>query len=90
MASRVDKLRTRFGLQRVILVGDRGMLTAARIREDLQGVDGLRWIIDEQAHHMRGLINDLLDAGRIETGALSVAREAPPRGARRRSVRSAR
>ena len=35
-------------------------------------------IIDEQAHHMRGLINDLLDAGRIETGTLSVAREALP------------
>ncbi len=35
-------------------------------------------IIDEQAHHMRGLINDLLDAGRIETGTLSVAREAVP------------
>ena len=32
-------------------------------------------IIDEQAHHMRGLINDLLDAGRIETGTLSVAPE---------------
>ena len=33
-------------------------------------------IIDEQAHHMRGLIDDLLDAGRIETGTLSVAPEA--------------
>ena len=32
-------------------------------------------IIDEQADHMRGLINDLLDAGRIETGTLSVAPE---------------
>ena len=29
-------------------------------------------IIDEQADHMRGLIGDLLDAGRIETGTLSV------------------
>ena len=29
-------------------------------------------IIDEQADHMRGLIGDLLDAGRIEAGALSV------------------
>lgn len=32
-------------------------------------------IIDEQADHMRGLINDLLDAGRIEIGTLSVAPE---------------
>ena len=30
-------------------------------------------IIDEQADHMRGLIGDLLDAGRIETGTLSVS-----------------
>ena len=32
-------------------------------------------IIDEQADHMRQLISDLLDAGRIETGTLSVSPE---------------
>ena len=32
-------------------------------------------IIDEQADHMRSLIGDLLDAGRIETGTLSIAPE---------------
>ena len=32
-------------------------------------------IIDEQTDHMRGLISDLLDAGRIEAGTLSVAPE---------------
>ena len=32
-------------------------------------------IIDQQADHMRGLIGDLLDAGRIETGTLSVSPE---------------
>ena len=32
-------------------------------------------IIDEQADHMRGLIADLLDQGRIETGTLSVSPE---------------
>ena len=42
VAAQVDKIRNRFGLQRVVLVGDRGMLTGARIREDLKGVDGLR------------------------------------------------
>ena len=35
-------------------------------------------IIDEQADHMRGLISDLLDAGRIEAGTLSVALEPAP------------
>ena len=32
-------------------------------------------IIDEQAEHMYGLIGDLLDAGRIDTGTLSVSPE---------------
>ena len=32
-------------------------------------------IIDQQAEYMRGLISDLLDAGRIDTGTLSVAPE---------------
>ena len=34
VATQVNKLRLRFGLQRVVLVGDRGMITSARIRED--------------------------------------------------------
>ena len=32
-------------------------------------------IIDDQADHMLGLVSDLLDAGRIETGTLSVTTE---------------
>jgi transposase len=44
VAPQVDKLRQRFHLKQVILVGDRGMLTSARIREDLQPADGLQWI----------------------------------------------
>ncbi len=44
VASQVDKLRQRFHLKQVILVGDRGMLTSARIREDLKPQEGLQWI----------------------------------------------
>jgi hypothetical protein len=44
VASQVNKLRQRFGLKQVILVGDRGMLTSARIREDLKPEEGLQWI----------------------------------------------
>jgi transposase len=44
VAAQVKKLRQRFGLERVVLVGDRGMLTSARIREDLEPVEGLSWI----------------------------------------------
>ena len=53
---RSDKIRNRSGLQRVVLVGDRGMLTGARIREDLQGIDGLRWITTLRATTIRKLI----------------------------------
>ena len=38
------------------MVGDRGMLTAARIREDLAGVDGLRWITTLRAPTIRKLV----------------------------------
>ena len=57
VASQVAKIRERFGLQQVVLVGNRGMLTAARIREDLQGVDGLRWITTLRAPTLRKLVN---------------------------------
>ena len=58
VAAQVDKIRNRFGLQRVVLVGDRGMLTGARIREDLQGIDGLRWITTLRAPTIRKLIRE--------------------------------
>ncbi|MEZ6062007.1 MAG: IS1634 family transposase [Planctomycetaceae bacterium] len=40
----VRRVRKRFGLQRVVFVGDRGMITSARINADLRGVEGLDWI----------------------------------------------
>ena len=44
LPNQVEKVRQRFGIQRVVWVGDRGMLTEARIREDLKSVEGLDWI----------------------------------------------
>lgn len=44
VAPQVDKLRLRFGLKKVVLVGDRSMLTSARIREDIKPQEGLQWI----------------------------------------------
>ncbi len=43
LASQVEKIRTRFGIARIALVGDRGMITTARIHTDLKPV-GLAWI----------------------------------------------
>ena len=40
--SQVKKLRERFGLKRLVLVGDRGMITSARIREDFPEDSGIR------------------------------------------------
>ncbi len=40
----VARARKRFGINRIVFVGDRGMITSARINEDLRGVDGLDWI----------------------------------------------
>ena len=50
------------------------VLGAAPVLEPAEMLQFFR-IIDERADHMRGLIGDLLDAGRIEAGTLSVAPE---------------
>ena len=57
VAAQVDRMRTRFGLSRVVLVGDRGMLTEARIREDLKPA-GLSWITALRAPAIRTLVQD--------------------------------
>jgi transposase len=44
VATQVDKLRHRFGLSDMVLIGDRGMITSARIREDLPAAHGIQWI----------------------------------------------
>jgi transposase len=53
--AQVTKLRKRFKLERVILVGDRGMLTNARIREDLQP-EGIDWITALRAPQIQTLV----------------------------------
>ncbi len=44
VAAQIQKLVSRFHLQRVVIVGDRGMLTDARIREDVRKRPGFGWI----------------------------------------------
>jgi transposase len=55
VATQVRKLRRRFGLSRVVVVGDRGMLTEARVREDL-ATEGLDWITTLRAPAIRELV----------------------------------
>ena len=58
VAAQVNKLRERFGLERLVLVGDRGMLTAARVREDLQPVTGIDWITALKGVEVQKLVSD--------------------------------
>ncbi len=51
----VEKLKQRFGLQRVILVGDRGMLTQTRI-ETLKQYPGMGWISALRSEKLRQLV----------------------------------
>ena len=54
LTSQVSKLKERFGLDHVVLVGDRGMITQARITADLKTA-GLDWITALRAPQIRGL-----------------------------------
>ena len=62
LGSQIAKLRDRFGLRHVVLVGDRGMITQARIEEELRGVEGLQWITALRSSQ----IKELAEAGTIE------------------------
>ena len=53
----VEKLRRRFGLTRVVLVGDRGMLTDARIKA-LKQYPQLGWISALRAPAIQGLVEE--------------------------------
>ncbi|MGH9619202.1 MAG: IS1634 family transposase, partial [Bryobacteraceae bacterium] len=55
VAAQVTKLRDRFALKQLVLVGDRGMLTQARIREDLKTAAGLEWITALRSAEIRKL-----------------------------------
>jgi hypothetical protein len=59
----VEKLRARFGLTDIVLVGDRGMLTSARI-ERLREVGGIGWVSCLRAPAIRALV----EAGDLQLG----------------------
>ncbi len=54
LAAQIDKLKRRFRLKRVVLVGDRGLITAARIEETVKPA-GLDWITALKAPAIRSL-----------------------------------
>jgi len=56
LGPQIKKLRERFGLARIVLVGDRGMITDARLREDIDPVEGLSWITALRAPAIQRLV----------------------------------
>jgi hypothetical protein len=63
LAVQIDKVKRRFGLEHVVLVGDRGMITQARLDEDIAPA-GLDWITALRAPAIRML---------VEAGALQMS-----------------
>ena len=56
LSTQIDKLKERFALSRVVLVGDRGMITSARISDELRPA-GLDWITALRAPQIRALLD---------------------------------
>jgi hypothetical protein len=61
LTTQIAKIKERFGLDRVVLVGDRGMITQARLQEEVKPA-GLDWITALRAPAIR----DLLDSGAFQ------------------------
>ncbi len=55
LSTQVAKVRQRFGVQRVVFVGDRGLITSRRIDEELRDVEGLDWITALRADSIKML-----------------------------------
>ena len=62
LSATVTKLRQRFALTRIVLVSDRGLITSARIREELLPAGGLDWITALRAPQ----IQQLLEGGALQ------------------------
>jgi len=65
VGDQVEKLRQRFGLARVVLVGDRGMLTQPQI-DKLQKHPGMGWITALKS----GAIRELVEKGALQLSLL--------------------
>ena len=55
LSTQIEKLKQRFRLDRVVMVGDRGMITQARITDEIKSA-GLDWITALRAPAIKGLL----------------------------------
>ncbi len=63
LPEQVEKVRDRFGVRRLVLVGDRGMITQKQI-ETLKGTQGVEWITALRT----GSLRELLCGGHLQMG----------------------
>lgn len=63
LPEQVERLREQFGLERLVLVGDRGMISHRAI-QDLRGLEGLAWITALKS----GQIRSLMQGGALQLG----------------------
>lgn len=66
--SAVDRVRTRFGLERVVMVGDRGMITSARIAA-VKTLGGIGWVSSLRAP----AIKKLAEGGHVQVSLFDEA-----------------
>ena len=75
LGAQIAKVRRRFGLRRVVFVGDRGVLTSARIDEEMRPVGGLDWITALRSVQIRALVErGPLQASLFDTADLAEIR----------------
>jgi transposase len=67
LAPQIQKMRDDYGFKKLIWVGDRGLLTNARIREELKTSVGCDWITSLTSVHIRQLVaNGSLDISKFD------------------------
>lgn len=70
LATQIAKVRDRFGLRRVVLIGDRGMITEARLKEDIRPLSdaeaGVQW--DWISALRAPALKKLAEAGEVQLG----------------------
>jgi len=56
LSSQINKMRGDFGIERFVLVGDRGMISQKAIEQELSALEGLSWITALKSRQIRTLV----------------------------------
>ncbi len=64
LVGQINKVRDAFGIERFVLVGDRGMISQRAIEHELSALDGVAWITALKS----GQIRSLVEGGGLQLG----------------------